>query len=97
MTTNQVSDPTRNDTWDMLLDLERQVRYYLKLGDRYMLRYRAVRYLLLFGILTEGTIIYFLAGTPSSSPLWAIPGAGGLETIRMFSLGEGAGAGVWGC
>ena len=40
MTTPRVSDATRNDTWDMMLDLERQVRYYLRLADRYMLRYR---------------------------------------------------------
>lgn len=57
-----VSDATRNETWQMMLDLERQVRYYSKIADRYSLRYRAIRYMLLFGIVVEGAIVYFLQG-----------------------------------
>lgn len=85
MTTQPVSDPTRNDTWEMLVDLERHVRYYLKLADRYMLWYRAIRYFMLFGILAEGALIYFLSGTPESI-LWLLAGIGGflLGFITVF-------------
>ena len=54
-----VSDLTRNDVWEMMLDLERQVRYYGTLADRYGLRYRTIRYLLLLGVLAEGGIFHF--------------------------------------
>ena len=68
----RVSDATRSDTWEMLLDLERQVRYYLKLADRYMLWHRAFRIILLAGIIGQGTAAYFLAaGAPHScGPCW---------------------------
>ena len=69
-----VSDATRNDTWHMILDLERQVRYYGKLADRHALRYRAIRYLLLLGIVVEGAIVYFLQG--ETVPLWTLGGLG---------------------
>ena len=58
----RVSGITRDDTWELMLDLERELRYYSKLRDRYSKWYKVIRYLLLFGIVTEGMIIYFLAG-----------------------------------
>ena len=69
-----VSEHTRNDTWELMLDLERQVRYYGTLADRYTLRYRVIRYLLLLGIVAEGVIVYFTAGSPML--LWSLAGIG---------------------
>ena len=75
MTASRVSDATRNDTWEMLLDLERQVRYYLRLADRYTLWHRGLRFLLLVGILLEGMAVYFLAAKDPEL-LWGVAGAG---------------------
>ena len=75
-TDTTVSDVTRSSAWDLMLDLERQMRYYGKLGDRYLLRYRAIRYILLFGILAEGAIILLLAEHPPY--LWTLGGLVGL-------------------
>lgn len=75
MTASRVSDATRNDTWEMLLDLERQVRYYPRLEDRYALRHRALRFLLLAEILLEGMAVYFLAAHDPKL-LWSVAGAG---------------------
>ena len=47
MTVEHVSDSTRHSVWGMLCDLERSRRYYGTLGDRYKLRYRGLRYILL--------------------------------------------------
>ena len=69
-----VSDVTRGDVWEMMLDLERQVRYYGTLADRFGLRYRVIRYLLLMGILAEGGVLYAF----SSEPLWLVLVGGGL-------------------
>ena len=74
MTTATVSDATRNDTWEMLLYLEHQVRCYGKPADRHSLRYRCIRYFLLFGIILEGAAVYFLATQPVL--LWAVAGPG---------------------
>ena len=70
----RVSGITRNDTWELMLDLEREFRYYSKLRDRYSTWYKVIRYILLFGIVAEGMIIYFLAGYPVF--LWSIGGLG---------------------
>ena len=80
----QVSGATRNDTWGLMLDLERQVRYYGKLADRYSLRYRAIRYFLLMGVLGEGAAVYFLSGRPPL--LWVLGGLGaaGLGFATIF-------------
>ena len=67
-----VSNQTRIDTWKLIFDLERNVRYHTVLGDRYALRYRAIRFILLFGILAEAVAIYFLSGQPKF--LWAFVG-----------------------
>ena len=69
-----VSDVTRGDVWEMMLDLERQVRYYGTLADRFGLRYRVIRYLLLMGILAGGGILYAFSG----EPLWLVVVGGGL-------------------
>ena len=69
----RVSDPTRSDIWEMLLDLERQVRYYLRLADRYMLWYRTLRFVILFLIVAEGAVLYFLYPAPKQW-LWAVAG-----------------------
>ena len=69
-----VSEHTRNDTWELMLDLERQVRYYGSLADRYALRYRVIRYLLLLGIVAEGMIVYFTAD--HAALLWTLGGIG---------------------
>ena len=76
----RVSDSTRRDTWEMMLDLERQVRYYLTLADRYMLRYRALRYLTLLGTLGLGAAVYFLSAGPQGL-LWSVAG------VIAFALG----------
>ena len=39
-----VSTQTRLDTWQLIFDLERNMRYHTVLGDRYALRYRAIRF-----------------------------------------------------
>ena len=75
-----VSDATRNDTWEMILDLERQVRYYGKLAGDYSMRYRTIRYFLLFGVLAEGAAVYFLSGQDPLL-LWGTAGLG------AFTLG----------
>ena len=80
-----VSDVTRNDTWEMMLDLERQVRYYGRLAGNYSMRYRAIRYFLLFGILAEGAAVYFLSGQDPLL-LWGTVGLGAfiLGFITVF-------------
>ena len=75
-----VSDATRNDTWEMILDLERQVRYYGKLAGNYSMKYRTIRYFLLFGVLAEGAAVYFLSGQDPLL-LWGTAGLG------AFTLG----------
>ena len=76
-----VSEITRTETWDMLLYLEHQLRYYTTLADRYSIRYKAIRYLLLVGILIEGLVVFFLAGQPAW--LWGI---GGLLAVAIGFL-----------
>ena len=67
-----VSTQTRLDTWQLIFDLERNMRYHTVLGDRYALRYRAIRFILLFGILAEAVAIYFLSGQPTF--VWVLVG-----------------------
>ena len=85
MTTPRVYDVTRQDTWDIMVELDQQVRYYLRLADRHMLRYRSIRLLLLFGILAEGAAVYFLAEAPPAL-LWGIAGTGAflIGLVTMF-------------
>ena len=73
-----VSDVTRNDVWGMMLDLERQVRYYGALADRYGLWYRVIRFALLMGVVLEGGIFYFFSGQP-----WLLLGLGGGAALLL--------------
>lgn len=57
-----VSDGTRKDVWELLVNLERNVRYYGLIGDRHHLNYRLVRFGVLAGILLEGLILFLAAG-----------------------------------
>ena len=45
MTTSmdEVSDVARKDVWELLVNLERNVRYYSLIGDRHGLNYRLIR------------------------------------------------------
>lgn len=47
MADDRVSDVTRLEVWGMLCDLERSIRYYSDLSDRYKLKHRGMRYVLL--------------------------------------------------
>ena len=76
VTAKHVSDVTRRATWELMLDLERQFRYYGRLGDRYAVRHRAFSFLFLMGILVEGALIYFLSAVPIA--LWTFAGIGAL-------------------
>ena len=57
-----VSDATRKDVWELLVNLERNVRYYGLIGDRHHLNYRLIRFGVLAGILLEGLILFLAAG-----------------------------------
>ena len=70
----KISDPVLKDTWNMLLDLDRQTRYYGRLADRYSKWRRVIRYLLLVGLVVEAAVVYFSYGHPVL--LWFLGGAG---------------------
>ena len=59
---SSVSDGTRKDVWELLVNLERNVRYYGLIGDRHHLNYRLIRFGILAGILMEGLILFLAAG-----------------------------------
>ena len=59
-----VSDATRDEAWVLLCDLERNVRYFGTLGDRYRVLYRSIRYFLLLGVLSEGFAVYLFSVYP---------------------------------
>ena len=77
----KVSNPVRNDTWNMLLDLERQTRYYGRLADRYSRWRRVIRYLLLFGLVAEATVVLLLLRKPRHAL-----GPGGAGALMLGSL-----------
>ena len=81
MKTHVVSDAVRNEVWGLLCDLERNVRYYGTLADRYRLRYRGIRYFLLLGVLAAGFIFYLLSGSPLAALV-----AGGLLAFLLGFL-----------
>ena len=80
----RVSDPTRGDCWELMLDLERQARYYGRLADRYSVMYRVIRYALLLGVLLEGALLYFFSG--DALLLLAVGGFGALAlgSVTVF-------------
>ena len=63
----EVSNATRKDVWELLVNLERNVRYYTLIGDRHHFNYRFLRFGVLSGILFEGMVLYFAAG---GNPAW---------------------------
>ena len=77
---DHVSDATRGEVWGMLCDLERSCRYYSTLGDRYRLRYRGLRYLLLLLVLGECFAISFSL----IRPLEALIVGGALALVLAF-------------
>ena len=79
-----VSDPTRGDCWELMLDLERQARYYGRLADRYSVMYRGIRYALLLGVLLEGALLFFLSG--DALLLLAVGGSGALALVFVTVL-----------
>ena len=78
MIQDHVSDSTRRSVWEMLCDLERSRRYYGAMRDRYRLRYRRLRYVLLLPCIGEcGAIGLALA--------WPVPAliVGGLLALVL--------------
>ena len=73
MTTSmdEVSDVARKDVWELLVNLERNVRYYSLIGDRHGLNYRLIRFGVLSGLLFEGLVLYFAV---NGSPNWWVVG-----------------------
>ena len=61
-----VSDQTRIAFWDTLCNLERNVRYYGALGDRFRRRHRRLRFAILSGVVVESGVVYF-----ATTNLWA--------------------------
>ena len=81
MIQDHVSDSTRRSAWVMLCDLERSRRYYGAMGDRYKLRYRGLRYILLLLCVGE-------CGAIGVALTWPVPAliVGGLLALILASL-----------
>lgn len=81
MIQDHVSDSTRRSVWVMLCDLERSLRYYGAMGDRYKLRYRRLRYILLLLCLGE-------CGAIGVALTWPVPAliVGGLLALILVFL-----------
>ena len=70
MIETNVSETTRREVWRLLVNLEHNVRYYGAIADRHLLEYRAIRFIMLVGLLGEGVILYFAA---TAQPLlWGV-------------------------
>ncbi len=61
---SDVSDTTRREAWGLLCDLERNVRYYRSLSDRYRIWYRFIRYFLLIRVVLQGLVVYLFMWQP---------------------------------
>ena len=70
-----VSDQTRIAVWHALCDLERNVRYYGALADRFQKRQRWLRFAILTSILVEAGVVYFAMTNPWASYLAVALGA----------------------
>ena len=81
MTMSDVSDVTRREVWGLLCDLERNVRYYRSLSDRYRIRYRLIRYFLLIGVVLQGLVLYLFMWQPAAG--WI---AGGMLAFMLALL-----------
>ena len=62
-----VSDATRDEAWVLLCNLERNVRYFGALGDRYRVWYRSIRYFLLELLLAGLTVFDSVTNYAESS------------------------------
>ncbi len=84
MAETEVSGAARNDVWGLMLDLERHTRYYGRLADRCLRRYRTIRLFLLLGVLCELAVVYFFSG--NALLLWTLGGTGALAlgSVTMF-------------
>ena len=82
MTMSDVSNVTRREVWGLLYDLERNVRYYRNLSDRYRIWYRCIRYFLLIGVVLQGLVLYLFAMLQPTAG-WI---AGGILALMLTSL-----------
>ena len=78
MIQDHVSDSTRGSVWEMLCDLERSRRYYGAMRDRYRLRYRRLRCILLLLCIGECAVI-------GVALAWPVPAliVGGLLALAL--------------
>ena len=58
---------TRKAVWDLLCDLEMNIRYYRSKSDQLKGRFKAIRFVLLASVILEGFLLYW--GTTAS---WAL-------------------------
>ena len=88
MTTDrtEVSDVARKEVWELLVNLERNVRYYSLIGDRHGLNYRLIRFGVLAGILFEGLVLYYAAN--GNQTWWGVGGvvAFALALLTVFDV-----------
>ena len=89
----QVSDPTRKDVWELMLNLERNVRYYQTIGDNHSVASRFMRFVVLAGILSEGVIVSIAGTVTANDYLWVVGGmvAVGLAILTVFDVVTGFG------
>ncbi len=55
-----MTEQTRTAVWGTLCDLEWNKRYYAAMADKYKRTHLSVRFAILFGIVAEGFILYFV-------------------------------------
>lgn len=81
-----IPDITRKDAWELLVNLERNVRYYRLIGDRHHLNYRLIRFGVLSGLLFEGLVLFFAAN--GNEAWWWVGGvvAFGLALLTVFDV-----------
>ena len=82
MTMSDVSDATRREVWGLLYDLERNVRYYRNLSDRYRVWYRFIRYFLPIGVVLQGLVLYLFAMLQPAAG-WIV---GGILALMLTSF-----------
>ena len=70
-----VTDQTRTAVWQVLCDLEWNTRYYGALADRYRFRHRALRFVILIGLLGEAATFYVATMNPWLFWIGAVFGA----------------------
>lgn len=70
-----VSDQTRIAVWHALCDLERNVRYYGALADRFQKRQRWLRFAILTSVAAEAGVVYLAMTNPWASYIVVALGA----------------------